>query len=244
MRSTLFEQQNMEVTADSLFTKQNSKMLKADLRYGQVMARQGAMVAYQGQANFEHGGSGGLKGMIKKAVTGEGLPLMKVSGQAEVFMAQQAGDVHIIDLENDSLSINGMSILAFSNTLQWDIQMVRGAGMVAGGLFNTTLSGNGQVAIVTEGSPVVLTTADAPTFVDPDAAVCWSANLNISVQQSVTFQSLIGRGSGESAQLAFNGDGFVIVQPSETMRYGGGQQQSGEGQQRKQGFDLGQFLGG
>lgn len=242
MRSTLFEQQNLEVSSDALFTKQNSKMLKADLRFGQVMARQGAMVAYQGNAKFEHGGSGGLKGMLKKAATGEGLPLMRVSGNAEVFFAQQAGDVHVIDLDSDSLSVNGMNILAFSDSLRWDIQRVRGAGMVAGGLFNTTLSGTGQVAVVTDGSPLVLTTEDAPTYVDPDAAVCWSAGLQISVQASVTFQSLIGRGSGEAAQLAFTGSGFVIVQPSENMRFGGEQQESG--QRRQGGFNFGDLLGG
>ena len=241
MRSSLFEQANLEVSSQTLFTKQNSKMLKADLRYGQVMARQGAMVAYQGQAKFEHGGSGGLKGMLKKAVTGEGLPLMRVSGDAEVFFAQQAGDVHVVDLENDTLSVNGMNILAFSDGLRWDIQRLRGAGMVAGGMFNTTLSGTGQVAVVTDGTPVVLSTDDAATFVDPDAAVCWSANLQVSVQASVTFQTLIGRGSGEAAQLAFSGSGFVIVQPSENMRFGGEQE---GGQQRQGGFNIGDLLGG
>ena len=45
-----------------------------------IQAKLGSMVAYQGDVKFEHAGSGGLKRMAKKAVTGEGAELMKVSG--------------------------------------------------------------------------------------------------------------------------------------------------------------------
>lgn len=247
MQSTLFAEENLEVSSSGLFTKQNSKMLKADLANGDVLARQGTMVANQGDANFEHEGAGlnkgGLKKMLKKAVTGEGLTLMRVSGAGEVFFGQMAADIHVIDLENDRLSINGMNILGFTDTLEWDIEFIKGAGIIAGGLFNTTLTGTGQVAVITEGKPVVLETAQAPTYVDPDAAVCWSAGLSISVQTSMSMKSLIGRGSGESAQLAFTGQGMVVVQPAENMRFGGEQQGSNSGQQQ-QGVNLGSLLGG
>ena len=242
MRSTLFDQQNLETEGTSLFTKQNSKMLKAELSYGEVIARQGAMVAYQGDANFEHEGAGGLKKMVKKALTGEGMPLMRVTGTGEVFFANMGGDVHIVALEGDRLSINGMNILAFSSSLSWDIEFIRGAGILSGGLFNTTLSGTGEVAVVTDGSPLVLQT-DQPTFVDPDAAVAWSADLTISVQASVTFKSLLGRGSGEAAQLAFQGNGYVIVQPSENMRFGGEQTRTEDQQAGQRGLNLGGLLG-
>ncbi|WP_232022952.1 AIM24 family protein [Actinomyces viscosus] len=54
-----------------------------------------------------------------------------------------------------------------------------------------------------------------PTFVDPQAAICWSANLQPQIKSTFKMGSLIGRGSGESFQLAFHGPGFVVVQPSE-----------------------------
>ena len=38
------------------------------------------MVAYQGEVSFEHAGSGGMSRMLKKAMTGEGTTLMKMSG--------------------------------------------------------------------------------------------------------------------------------------------------------------------
>lgn len=240
MRSTLFDQEHLEIEGSSLFTKQNSKMLKAELAHGEILARQGTMVAYQGDAKFDHEAAGGLGKWVKKAVTGEGMALMRVAGHGEVFFADQAGDVHVIDLEGDRLSINGANVLAFSSTLEWSIDRIQGAGMIAGGLYNTTLSGTGQVAIVTDGTPVVLDAGAQPTFVDPDAAVCWSAELGISVQTSFNVKALIGRGSGEAAQLAFSGQGFVVVQPSENMRFGG--EGNGGGEQRK-GFNLGDLIG-
>ncbi|WP_243859074.1 AIM24 family protein [Actinomyces sp. ZJ308] len=49
----------------------------------------------------------------------------------------------------------------------------------------------------------------------PQVAICWSANLQPQIKSIFKMGSLIGRGSGESFQLAFHGPGFVVVQPSE-----------------------------
>lgn len=223
MRSELFAESNYEVEAAGTFVRQNSKMMKIELSQGSVKALAGSMVAYQGDVQFEHQGTGGFGKWLKQKVTGEGLPLMRIGGTGEIFLANNGADVHIIDLERESISINGQNILAFSDTLQDDIQMVRGAGMASGGLFNTTLTGTGQVALCTDGPPLLLTTGEAATYVDPDAAVCWSAGLNIQVKADIGMKALIGRTSGEEFQLGFGGQGFVIVQPSENMRFGGPQ---------------------
>ncbi len=192
---------------------QNSKLLR--VRVGEpFMARQGAMVAYQGQVQFAYEGSGAAK-FLKKAMTGEGLSLMRVSGQGDVFLADLAHDVHILHITNSGISISGKNVLAFSAGLDWNIERVKGAGIAAGGLFNTTMRGTGWVAITTDGPPVVLDASEAPTFTDMQAVVAWSADLQTSLQKSFTAGSLIGRGSGEAFQVAFHGRGFVIVQPSE-----------------------------
>lgn len=248
LNSDLFGQQTAEVNTTDLFAKQNSKMLKAVLSAGDLLARQGTMIAYQGRASFEHEGVGfdmaGLKKLVKKTLTGEGLNLMRVSGDGEVFFADMAADVHIIDIVDDKLSVNGMNILAFSAGLSWDIELIRSAGIVSGGLFNTTLAGTGQVALATQGTPVALDARSATVCADPDAVVCWSAGLSLSLQSSMTFKDLTGRGSGESGQLAFSGDGMVVVQPAENMRYGGTSQQSGQQQQQSSPLGgLGKFLG-
>ena len=72
-----------------------------------------------------------------------------------------------------------------------------------------------MAAISSHGTPMLLDCSRQPTFVDPQAAVCWSANLRPQIRSTFTAGAIIGRGSGEAFQLGFFGPGFVVVQPSE-----------------------------
>src|SRR5206468_3183789 len=93
MQSTLGSFQ--ETKSESAFALQNSKLLKVSLDQITIQAKLGSMVAYQGDVHFEHAGSGGLNRMMKKALTGENIKLMKVSGSGELFLANLAEDVHL-----------------------------------------------------------------------------------------------------------------------------------------------------
>ncbi|MEU4419172.1 AIM24 family protein [Actinoplanes sp. NPDC024001] len=218
MRSELFSAENLEKESSQPGLRlQNSKLLKAELN-GEFLARTGSMVAYQGQVTFEALGSGGLGKFLKQKLTGEGVPLMRVRGTGDVFLADNAADVHLIDLEpGDALSINGANVLAFDSTLQYDIKMVSGAGMMSSaGLFNCVFSGRGRIAVTTNGTPVVLN-VDQPTFVDPQAAIAWSASLQTGYHRAdqLGLGTLLGRSTGERFTMSFSGQGFVVVQPSE-----------------------------
>src|SRR3712207_2793561 len=214
MQTTL-AQYNETQSTDS-FALQNSKLLKVRLDQVTIQAKLGSMVAYQGDVTFEHAGSGGMGRLIKKAVTGEGQSLMKMTGTGEVFLADQAQDIHLIYLENDKITVNGPNLLAFDAAIDWDIERVQGAsGMMGGGLFNTALQGTGWVAILSDGPPVLLNVATAPTFADAQAAITWSSGVSTSMKTDFKMKNLIGRGSGESIQMAFSGQGWVLVQPSE-----------------------------
>lgn len=202
-----------EVGGGQRVVRQNSRMLKVTLG-PDVLARQGSMVAFQGAVDFDYEGSGSVGKFMKKALTGEGVPLMRCSGQGEVFFAEHGNQVHVLHLAGAGLTVNGRNILAFEPSLEWDVERVQGAGMVSGGLFNTRLQGHGWVAITSNGDPVVLRT-DQPTFADPDAAIAWSSNLQTSLNRTVKAKALVGRGSGEAFQLAFAGQGIVVVQPAE-----------------------------
>ena len=99
--------------------------------------------------------------MLKKAVSGEGTQLMKITGTGEVFLADQAQDIHLIYLENDFITVNGPNLLAFDSGIDWDIKRVQGASsMMGGGLFNMALQGTGWVAILSDGPPVLLNVAE------------------------------------------------------------------------------------
>jgi hypothetical protein len=125
------------------FMLQNERMLKVDLAGtgGFFYARQGSMVAYQGAVDFAYEGAGGLGKMFKKALTGEGMSLMKVSGSGDVFLAQDADEIFILELEDEAVTVNGRAVLAFESSLTWDVNRVEGASMMSGGLFNTTFTG-------------------------------------------------------------------------------------------------------
>ena len=206
-----------ETQSQDAFALQNSKLLKVSLNQITIQARAGTMVAYQGDVSFEHAGSGGMSRMLKKAVTGEGITLMKMSGTGEVFLADQAQEIHLLKLENDAITCNGANVLAFDADIDWDIKRVSGgtSAAMAGGLFNLELRGTGWVAILSDGPPVLLNVASAPTFADAQAAITWSSGVSTSIKTDFKMKNLIGKGSGETIQMAFNGQGWVLVQPSE-----------------------------
>jgi len=220
VRSPIFDAANAEVQSVERWVKQNSKMVKVTLG-PDVLAAKGAMVAYQGQVTFNHEGSGSVAKFLKRALTNEDAPLMRVAGQGEVFFARLAEDVFFITLEGDGLSINGSNLLVFDATLNWDVHRVQGAGFLAGGAFNTLITGQGNVAITSDGPPMILDCSQQPTYVDIQAAVAWSANLAPQVVSSMNVKSMLRGGSGEAMQYAFHGPGFVVVQPSEGVPLGG-----------------------
>jgi uncharacterized protein (AIM24 family) len=225
------------------FQLQGSKMLKVRLADETIQAKLGSMVAYQGDVKFEHAGSGGLKRMAKKAVTGEGAELMKISGSGEVFLADLAQEIQLVKLSDEAITVNGANLLAFDADIDWDIKKVEGAsGFMGGGLFNTHLSGSGYVAMLSDGPPVLIELDGTETFADPQAAITWSEGVKTSVKTDVNLKTFIGRGSGESVQMAFSGNGWVLIQPSEgrvTSAAAGG-----SGGQSSAGGALGKLLSG
>jgi uncharacterized protein (AIM24 family) len=228
VQSTLGEFQ--ETQSQEAFALQNSKLLKVSLEEVTIQAKLGSMVAYQGDVSFEHAGSGGVGRLVKKAVTGEGTKLMKMEGTGEVFLADQAQDIHLLKLENDSITVNDTNLLAFDADIDWDIKRVEGAsGMLGGGLFNMHLQGTGWVAVISDGPPVLLETGEAETFADPQAAITWSSGVQTGIKTDIKLKNLIGRGSGESIQMSFSGAGWVLVQPSEGRVLAAAQQGGGGG---------------
>jgi uncharacterized protein (AIM24 family) len=205
-----------ETEGSEPFRLQGSKMLKVELADETIQAKLGSMVAYQGEVKFEHAGSGGLKRMAKKAVTGEGADLMKISGSGEVFLADLAQEIQLVKLADEAITVNGANLLAFDADIDWDIKKVEGfSGFMGGGLYNTHLSGSGYVAVLSDGPPVLLELDGTETYADPQAAITWSEGVKTSVKTDVNLKTFIGRGSGETVQIAFSGSGWVLIQPSE-----------------------------
>lgn len=204
------------------FELETPRILEVNLN-GQVWAKMGSMISYTGKVKFERERmlEHGVSNMFKKAFTGEGTSLMKATGNGKVYLADSGKKVIILELQNETIFINGNDLLAFESAIQHEIKMMkRVAGMVAGGLFNVRCSGTGLVAITCHYEPLTLrVTPGNPVLTDPNATVAWSGNLEPQIQTDVSIRTFVGRGSGESIQLRFEGDGFVIVQPFEEVYY-------------------------
>ncbi|MFD6419665.1 TerD family protein [Streptomyces sp. NPDC060194] len=206
-----------EAPVGDRWTEQNQQLVRVNLADGKgILAKQGSMVAYQGDVDFAHKGSG-LLGKLTGQLTGQGMKLMRCSGKGEVFLADEASRLFTIRLQGEQLYTSAGGVLAFDEDLDTEIRRIEGAGLPGGGLFTMLFSGTGTVVVKTRGTPVVLPVGPA-TYVDGNAVIAWSAGA-----QAVTTTALRLRRSGyashrqEAVNLQFRGapGNFVVVQPFE-----------------------------
>lgn len=190
-----------------------------------VKAKNGSMVAYDGQIAFKKmsGGGEGIRGMVTRRITGEQMTVMEVKGQGSCYFADRASEINLVNLHGDKLYVEASNLLCTDAGLRTGTTFTGLRGGASGnGLFTTTVEGTGQAAITSDGAAVVLrVTPQYPLSVDPGAYIAHQGNLRQEFQSGVTFRTFIGEGSGEAFQIRFEGDGLVYVQPSERNTIGG-----------------------
>jgi len=203
-----------------VFELESPKMLEARVR-GRIWSKLGAMIAYRGNLKFVREGmvEGGLGKAFMRMVSGEMSPLAKIEGDGFVYLADAGKEITILKLQGETINVSGNDLLAFEDTVSYNITMHRRvAGMMSGGLFSAALTGHGMVAIVTHGRPLTLrVTPQDPVLTDPNATVAWSGNLTPEINTDISMKSIFGRGGGETFQMMFRGEGFVVVQPFEEV---------------------------
>lgn len=166
-------------------------------------------------------------GSLIRRVTGENLPLMKVtmSGDSVTYYANVGQHVLIYKLEmGEMISVESENILAFTQDCKYDVRFI-GCGVLSQkGLATSTLTGNGgnaYVAILSDGNPIVLSNVQSRNTisVDPDAVICWIGQgaCDPQVKADISWKNFIGQASGESYAFEWSGSQpvSVIVQPSE-----------------------------
>jgi uncharacterized protein (AIM24 family) len=202
-----------------VFELESERMLEVNLNNSRVWTKLGAMVAYRGNLKFTREGifEQGIGNLLKKMISTEGARLTKVEGTGKLYAADQGKKITILQLRNQSITVNANDVLAFEPTLTNKIVLMRRiASMMAGGLFNIQLSGTGLLAITTHFDPLTLrVTPGNSVCTDPNATVAWSSNLSPNFKTDFQLKTLFGRGSGETFQMQFEGNGFVIIQPFE-----------------------------
>lgn len=220
--SQFVEETSQRDRGQGLFELETQRMLEVNLN-GTVWTKMGSMVAYRGSVKFTREGvlEQGIGNLLKKAVSGEGTRLTKAEGAGKVYLADSGKKVIIIGLENEAIVVNGNDVLAFETSITNTIKMMKKVtAMMAGGLFNVRLEGTGLIAITSHYDPMTLkVTHDSPVITDPNATIAWSGNLEPAFKKDVSLKTFVGRGSGESIQMEFKGEGFVVVQPYEEVVY-------------------------
>lgn len=196
------------------------RMLHADLDGDAVRAAQGAMVAFTGTVDFRHagmGGGGGLRAAVKQRIAGESITLMECTGRGRVYLAVGAQDVTVVQLTDDTLTVESEHILAVTSGLRLDVRFSGLRGMTSGqGLATTSVTGTGQCAILSDGPLIALAVQPGmPLVVDPDAYVAGTGTLQMGLVSGVSWRSLVGEGGGEPFSLRFEGSGTVYIQPAE-----------------------------
>ncbi|NLU74871.1 AIM24 family protein [Streptomyces sp. HNM0575] len=207
------------------FRLHSSKVLAVSMSGDAVKAKNGSMVAYDGEMAFKKmsGGGEGLRGMVTRRLTGEQMTMMEVKGHGTCYFADRASDINLVQLNGETLHVEASNLLCTDAGLRTGTTFtgLRGASQ-GNGLFTTTVEGTGQAALMSDGPAVVLrVTRGMPLQVDPGAYIAHQGGLQQHFQSGVNFRTFMGEGSGESFQIRFEGDGLVYVQPSERNTVGG-----------------------
>ncbi|MFJ8594409.1 TerD family protein [Streptomyces sp. NPDC093598] len=211
-------QQFRETPTGQRWTQQNKKLVRVDLGIGgqPVLARQGSMVLYQGKVDFSYKGAG-FSGRIVGNATGQEMQLMRCTGQGQVFLAENSTMLHPLELQGDAVCVSAENVLAFDESLTYEVRRIEGHGIPGGALFTMQFQGTGTIVVKTHGTPVVLPVTPT-TFADCNAVVAWSAAAQVVVSSQVRIRRNAYPGdTGESVNLQFRGapGNFIVVQPYE-----------------------------
>jgi uncharacterized protein (AIM24 family) len=208
------------------FRLQGTRVLAVDLDGDTVKAKNGAMVAYDGEMTFKKltGGGDGLRGLVTRRISGEAMSVMEVRGRGTCYFADRATEINLVRLTGETLYVEASNLLATAAGLRTGTTFTGARGAAQGnGLFTTTVEGTGQAAIMSDGPAIVLrVSAATPLTVDPGAYLAHTGTLHQQLQSAgLGWRTLVGEGSGESFQIRFEGEGLVYVQPSERTTIGG-----------------------
>ena len=191
------------------------RILRVDVD-GKVWINLGSAIAHYGDLKFRRLPAFKTKNLSELMVNAVE-PLVSAEGKGQLYCAHHGGHLRTVRLSGQSLNVSGDELLAFEDTLDFEMFMVEfDVSVTSGGLFGVKLSGEGSLAIAMHGDPLVLpVTPEAPLFTDPHATVAWTEGLKPTLKTDITWRTLLLHGGGETFQMQFEGDGFVVVQPSQ-----------------------------
>ena len=171
-------------------------------------------------------------GSLKRRLTGENLPLMKVmfNGDSTTYYANNGQHIVIYKLAvGEVVSVESENILAFTQDCKYDVRFIGTGVLSQKGLTTSTLTGQGNnayVAILSTGNPIVLSNIQNKNTisVDPDAVICWMSQngyCDPQVKTDISWKNFIGQASGESYSYEWHSSQPITVLVQPTERSGG-----------------------
>ena len=118
---------------------------------------------------------------------------MRCSGQGTVYLANLAQYVHVVDVDQEGLTVDSSYVLALDSTLHTEVIAVDSQyGISGSGKYQLNITGRGKVALMTSGQPLMMqVTPDKYVNADADAIVAWSTSLRVQMQaQTALHRSL------------------------------------------------------
>ena len=141
------------------FRLNGSRVLEVDLQGDAVRAAHGAMIAYTGDVAFKNAGMGGgdgLRAALKRRATGESVSLMQCSGHGTVYFAKDAMEVLLVELLGRHAQGRVRAAARAVGPARTDVAFAGLRGASSGqGLFTTTVTGYGTVALLSSGGPPI-----------------------------------------------------------------------------------------
>ncbi len=78
---------------------------------------------------------------------------MRCTGRGQVFLAEEGSHLHAVELQGDGICVSAENVLAFDETLQYEVRRIEGHGIPGGALFTMQFQGTGTVVVKTHGTP-------------------------------------------------------------------------------------------
>lgn len=173
-----------ENATDDRFALQNPRMLRLSLDGSAVHVRAGSLVASQGDV------------ALAAAEPPPGTPLTTIAGRGQAFVADEAQNVHLVQLEADAVACDTERVLALDTGVDWRLREV--SGEPGAGVRALELTGSGWVALLSNGAPVLLDVAAGSTLVRAGAAIAWAEGVEVE--------------PADGGLVRFHGRGWVLVQ--------------------------------
>ena len=191
------------------------RVAKITLNNETFRTESGAMYYMRGQLTMESKAPS-IGGFLKAAVTGETIFRPTYTGTGELYLEPTAMGIHIMELSGESWILENGSYYASEMGVEVEAHREKALTAFKSGEgfldFQTKISGNGRVIVLTPGPVEEINLENDKLVVDGKFAFARSAGLSYTCEKAS--KSIIGSiTSGEGMVRVYQGTGQVLMSP-------------------------------